>query len=397
MKKKKVTITEATELSQGLYFDAMVTFPEVGTERVRFVHCDDHFAILSPFPAWNRALELDPSMRFADEFPYIASWSAPMARHGYRTIHDFFESWRRFMPDFTIELIAGQTTYIIPRPPAKDEFMSTHYATTYIYTGKHGYHHSHSMDFNTPLGRKPKYRIGVELEVECRDSRKHEAVSKFKSNWFTMERDGSLNEYGIEFITIPLRPRDAHSIAFWTPLCSELRKSAVSWDSPRCGLHVHIGREAIGGHTDKGAENIGKLLFLYHHFIKNHELNTHIFGRAEGYRDLDGKSKLVDIVEAVGKSCLRKRKVSKALSDDLHQKSSVDRYFDINITPRCTIEFRRGRGSLAPERIAAVVEYCELLCKYACSVKWEQISDVHFFKWLRATAKADGPLQNLLK
>jgi hypothetical protein len=136
---------------------------------------------------------------------------------------------------------------------------------------------------------------------------------------------------------------------------------------------------------------------LYHHYLKNHERNTHIFGRAEGYRDLDGKSKLVDIVDAVGKSCLRKRKVSNALSTDLREKSSHDRYFDINITPRNTIEFRRGRGSLSPDRIAAVVEYCELMCKYARGVKWEQISDTHFYKWLNEQVTEGDPLHQLLQ
>lgn len=395
--KKKVKITEATPVSQNLYFDTMVTFPEEGAQRVRFVALDNMFGVLSNHKDWERTLDIEESLRFADEFAYTAQWGAPMARGGYSTIGEFFTAWRRFMPDFPIELIEGQTAWIEPRKPAKNEFISSHYTQGIIYTGKNSYHNSHSVAMNTPNGRMPKYRIGVELEVECKDSRKHEEVKKFKSNWFQMERDGSLNENGIEFITIPLRPRDARSSAFWTPLCTELRKYAVSWDSPRCGLHVHVGREILGTGETQRWEVVGKLLYLYHHYLKNHERNTHIFGRAEGYRDLDGKSKLVDIVDAVGKSCLRKRKVSNALSTDLREKSSHDRYFDINITPRNTIEFRRGRGSLSPDRIAAVVEYCELMCKYARGVKWEQISDTHFYKWLNEQVTEGDPLHQLLQ
>jgi hypothetical protein len=62
------------------------------------------------------------------------------------------------------------------------------------------------------------------------------------------------------------------------------------------------------------------------------------------------------------------------------------RYHAINITNSKTTEFRLGKGSLNPNRIAAVVEWCDLQCEYARRINWGQMSVEDFVDYLRITA-----------
>lgn len=268
------------------------------------------------------------------------------------------------------------------------EFIAEGYTRCHIFTGSHYYHMHQGQPMNTPIESYRGYRIGVELEVEFNSESKRDEFAEKESNWFYLEQDGSLGYAGIEIITIPLLPKDAKSVDFWKPLTSYLGSVASSWDTSTCGLHVHIGREILGRTEAERSESLGKLLYLYHHFIKDTRFNINVYGRERGYGDTDGKTPLGDAAKQFGSKILKDKDCAEKVKTEMLNKSrNGGRYFDINIQNNATIEFRKGRGSINPKRIAMVVEYSERLALYAKSTPWGQISYEDFIKYLRATTQ----------
>jgi hypothetical protein len=224
------------------------------------------------------------------------------------------------------------------------------------------------------------------LEVCFNSERELNDFVDKESNWFFRERDGSLEGYGCEIITIPLLPNDAKNEDFWKVLTDDLRGHARSWETSCCGLHVHIGREILGRNEEERSETLGKLLYLYHHCVKDMYMNGRIYGRTTGYHECDGKTDVGNAVSLLGKEVLGIKSVQDNIKNSMTRRSSSDRYYDINITNSPTIEFRKGKGSINAKRIAAVVEYNEKLCLYAKNTPWTQISREDFVAYLNATA-----------
>lgn len=274
-----------------------------------------------------------------------------------------------------------------------ENFISDMYETRMKYSGYHSYH-SHRGDYmNLPTTSHRGHRIGVELEVEFKDDDLRDDFVDMTSNWFYLESDGSLGDYGCEIITIPLRPQEAKSEDFWSPLTNYLKDKACSWDTGRCGLHVHIGREILGRSEEEQSETLGKLLYLYHHYVKDTRLNIKIYGRERGYNDHDGKTQVGDAIRILGKEVLKVQTAKDAVKKEMISKSNRDRYFDINIRNEATIEFRKGRGSINAKRIAMVVDYSERMCIYAKSTPWQQIGYEDFVKFLKSTVQNPNLLE----
>lgn len=264
-----------------------------------------------------------------------------------------------------------------PQPQSENdtsELMSNKYQKDIIFEGMHSYHAHHGQEVNIPLKRYT-HRIGVELEVEFTSSSKREKFTNIKTNWFYCERDGSLGSLGCEIITIPLHPNDAKSHEFWKPLCDTLTSlDARSWDTSTCGCHVHIGREILGKDDDEKSQTLGKLLYFYHEYLKDALGNCKIYGRTHGYHDKICKTDISTAVKTLGSSVLKDKEVREKLDKSMKDRSQTTRYFDINVMNSATIEFRKGRGSLNPERIAMIVEWSELIVSYAKFTHWKNIS-----------------------
>ena len=272
------------------------------------------------------------------------------------------------------------------------DWFSSNYERERVYRGFHGYHDHHGSYLNMPIGSHRGHRIGVELEVEFNRETLRDEFTEIKTNWFYLERDGSLGSYGCEIITIPLKPSDAKSEDFWTPLTNHLSTRAKSWDTGRCGLHVHIGKEILGRNAEEQSETLGRLLYLYHQFVKDTRLNIKIYGRDRGYHDQDGKTSTSIAAKELGSEVLKIQSVKDKVKNSLINRAEDDRYFDINIRNSATIEFRKGRGSINPKRIAMVVDYCERMCIYAKSTPWQQICYTDFVKFLQSTVQNENLL-----
>ena len=279
-----------------------------------------------------------------------------------------------------------------PIPGHLDDIISENYTRERTYSGMGSYHAHHGQTPNRAVNGygDEGYMVGVELEVECKSESAKDTLNETRSNWFYQEHDGSLGEYGVELITIPLRPVDARSVDFWKTLCDPVGKVATSWENSTTGLHVHISRTILGSTPAESSETLGKLLYFYHHLVLDggvaERINKDIYGRAHTYSECIGKSDAGSAAKTLGKSALKHRDVCDVVKVKMIEKSSRDRYFDINLQNSDTIEFRKGKGSIKPERLAMVVAWSELMCLYCRETKWEDLSFDSFRSYVRDSA-----------
>ena len=271
-------------------------------------------------------------------------------------------------------------------------FISSNYAEHSIYEGKHSYHHSHNLDLfeNTYKGEDTSdYCVGIELEVECTSEDDYYDVTEgFKSNVMLMERDGSLGDYGIEFISIPLMPSDARSEVFWRPLVGVLKPRAESWNKSTTGLHVHVGREAFGLTDEEKDETLFKLVYLYYGCdLKESRRNIKVFGRDKIYDDENPSLGLVKASATLGGEVFKSPEIKTKVKEDA-KALGYSRYVDINITNGATIEFRKGKGSINERRIAGVVDWCLMMVDYARTTPLEEISINGFLDYSYNNAQA---------
>jgi hypothetical protein len=122
------------------------------------------------------------------------------------------------------------------------------------------------------------------------------------------------------------------------------------------------------------------------------ELNTRIFGRSRSYNEKDGKTKEGEAVATLGSQVFQLDGVKDKVKKGMIEKSSTDRYFDINLTNTHTIEFRKGRGSIKASRITMVITYCEAMCQYAKHAEWKDISLENFIDYMKKSIKKDSQL-----
>lgn len=302
------------------------------------------------------------------------------------------------------------TNTAVPNPPAQVEietpasqndgsidFYLPRYTTVNVYRGQNPYHNSHQIGrLNQPRVEFTGHRIGVELEVEANTSVAHRDVINKTSNWFTRETDRSLGSYGIEFITIPLLPCDAKSYDTWNPLVNYLKTKAKSWNTGRCGLHVHIGREILGATETEKQMTLGKLLIFYQSEIEKWNKSTSVFGRESCYHQPDGDTDEIKAVKCLGKSVLKDPDVYEKVDRSVKERFSTSRYYAVNLTNTHTIEFRKGRGSINADRIIAVITFVESICLFCRATEPQDLTLDNFMAWLRRNLAADSPLMRYI-
>lgn len=294
----------------------------------------------------------------------------------------------------------GAVTFTARPRPAREGLFSDRYTETHIYTGQSSYHSHHRESPNMPVEEIKGHRIGIELEICAKSASKQQEINRVRSNWFYQEHDSSLDSYGIECITIPLMPKDAKSVEFWTPFVSFMNTKAVSWGKSCCGLHVHIGREILGNTAEQKSETLGKLLYFYHHLILGDPtaklVNEKIYGRAHTYHENLGDTEEGKAVKILGKAVLTNKEVADKVKQAMIDKSSHDRYFDINLQNSATIEFRKGKGSISAERITAIIAWSEAMVDYCRKTSWADLDFNEFVSWVRARRGTPSSLKGFL-
>lgn len=182
-----------------------------------------------------------------------------------------------------------------------------------------------------------KRLFGVELETELR----HPSEANMKAMLIEiddllgesviMKHDGSLSN-GIEIVTKPFT-REKQYIT-WDKFLTNRPKGLRSWDSPNCGMHVHVSREGLVEET---------------------------IARAVCFCNSQGNKKFVYVMSGRKDNTYAKYKAK----DMSNAAMARDRHEAINLCNDTTIEFRMFKGTLKKESVFKNIEFCDAILEFA--------------------------------
>lgn len=191
--------------------------------------------------------------------------------------------------------------------------------------------------------------FGLELEVEYRGNLYdgfNEGAEKVHShlndggNRFYLKYDGSLQN-GFEIVSHP-HTLEKFQQTDWSILDWMMDNKWRSWDTGRCGIHVHVSRDAFDPASDnqRDTHQIKFIKLIY----DNKQHVQRLSGRRSSWAKFDDKGKIV-------------RKVKTKYQSD-------GRYSAVNVEPSQTIEVRVFKGSLRKERVLACIEFVHAAVEY---------------------------------
>lgn len=179
--------------------------------------------------------------------------------------------------------------------------------------------------------------FGTELETEVTSNSasalkaqlRH--IDKLLGENVIMKHDGSLSN-GIEIVTKPFTLEKQFEI--WTPFLDAKHDGLISWDSSRCGLHIHVSRAGLTEAT------IAKAVC----FVNSH-----------------GNKKFMYVIAGRKQSNYAQ---FKAKTFEEAGKYSGERREAINLANSHTVEFRLFKGTLKKESVFKNLEFCDALLDY---------------------------------
>lgn len=246
------------------------------------------------------------------------------------------------------------TEYVIPTLTSrKDVFAHPAIPKIFVSTKQRSYHYFPDVwarpdndNLNEPL-------VGLELEVYARNK----YIFENKSNFFYLQRDGSLSEEngGTEITTIPMPfeelIREDGGIDILTKDFMP-RFSCYSQKATETGFHIHLSKINF---NRKVCVLLKKAFYCFPYaFI------TELFGRNNtGY-------------------CRAEPQIQKLMEFGIHPNAASDlglekifqpycdtRYLELNFTNSKTIEFRRGKGTVDSISIKSILDFCYQIYKYS--------------------------------
>lgn len=206
--------------------------------------------------------------------------------------------------------------------------------------------------------------FGVELEVEADRNTPRDIASKVMDDMYCNEltnqfallkHDGSLAEDGFEIVTAPATYK-VHRIA-WKKFFNNSAKELTSWASGRCGIHVHISRDAFS------APHLGKFL-VFINDSGNKKFVAKIAGRTSQ------------------EWCAFK---DKKITDGWRYPFDGERYEAVNLTNSKTIELRIFRGTTKESSFMKNIEFTVASFYFTQTTSYTKLSYDDFLNWLDAT------------
>lgn len=246
------------------------------------------------------------------------------------------------------------TEYVIPTLTSrKDLFAHPAIPKIFVSTKQRSYHYFPDVwarpdndNLNEPL-------VGLELEVYARNK----YIFENKSNFFYLQRDGSLSEEngGTEITTIPMPfeelIREGGGIDILTKDFMP-RFSCYSQKATETGFHIHLSKINF---NRKVCVLLKKAFYCF-----PYDFITELFGRNNtGY-------------------CRAEPQIQKLMEFGIHPSAASDlglekifqpycdtRYLELNFTNSKTIEFRRGKGTVDSISIKSILDFCYQIYKYS--------------------------------
>jgi len=210
---------------------------------------------------------------------------------------------------------------------------------------------------------------GCELEIECKDDGDRNPTARDileeNSDYVYCESDGSLS-HGIEIISQPMTLDWLHSNNLWERISKiALAHDCKSHETGTCGLHVHISR--TGFESDAHLKKF--LVFWY------------------------SQDRIITVMARRDYShyCSKKNLPARKIPPDSFLKS-YDRYEQVNLTNRHTVEIRRFKGTLKASTIMACIELCDASRVYVAKKTYDEINnhaltELDFLSWVIRKSK----------
>jgi hypothetical protein len=239
--------------------------------------------------------------------------------------------------------------------------------------------------------------VGVEIEMAFPQKPNGCTVfcNSLDSNMIWASTDSSISGMGaLEICTVPLMEHDATSPKFWEPITKRLvALGARSYDNGTTGLHIHIDRKKFK--TQKSSTEERDMICartLYGLYVQDAPWKRKIFQRqgSSSYAKNNIVGELMKTIQTILPEAIKSKACVDRLIEEAYQ-SCRDRYSEFNTTPNTTLEFRCGKGTLNPKRIAAIAEFCLLFARYCRSygARIPQTSQKHFEAFIHRHAKSD--------
>lgn len=265
-------------------------------------------------------------------------------------------------------------------------------------TAQFQFRHSEAVDAERRQTR-PELRnntFGVEVEVDDGDGRNALVAALDELHLPIYEKtDGSLHANGVEIITHP------GSLAWhmyemrWAEVFRLCRKNGYDSDgTTTCGLHIHVGRAALGQTEQVRRTMAAKLVLIVNAVWES--LVTFTRRRLSELRDwaprpLAGALERVDLMD---NAQLRALALHAGGQDGPHQA----RYTAVNLTNDNTVEFRIFKGTLKRTTLLASMQLVDCMIRYAAThtlkecatVAWGDLLALSSFKELDAYCEARG-------
>lgn len=282
--------------------------------------------------------------------------------------------------------------HLEPEPEPEEEDEDHHLLHCW---GSSTAHLDHDRTFPpSPYG---DFTMGIELEVETSDYDRGAALEdcdwQFNRDrqYAMFKRDGSLDDSrGFEIVTAARRLTDhINMFKSWEPY-DGLR----SWDTGRCGMHVHIDSRAFTALT------LGKFLQFY-----NDPANAN-FLRSIAGRHPDKDRQARDYADRLDCENPNPARIKKRAGKGRYRIVNLT-----NITPReqkrlaveadynskgsySTVEIRIFRGSLKKERLLAQIEFAHATVIFCRVAGMHELNGPSFIAWLGTVA---GQYKNLAR
>ena len=234
--------------------------------------------------------------------------------------------------------------------------------------------------------------FGVELEVDKGNDHNElcDQLAELDQPIY-MKHDGSLGDEGVEIVTHPCSLAYHQYELRWAEIAHICKANDYkSHDAVTCGLHVHVGRLALGNDRTERSTTAAKLVWLAYR-LQNELLN---FSR-RGENELNRWASFPKLPDPASLSD------SLTLTRTALDTVSDGRYQAVNLCPGATVEFRLFRGTLKRDTIIATLQLVNNLTKYALShtiedcalnVTWNDILAVEQFKELNTYSAKRGLL-----
>ncbi len=244
------------------------------------------------------------------------------------------------------------------------------YTSTDAACGIHDYSYKPEPVFLTGDQNKD-IMLGIELETDKFDGDVNPTrFARFLHQKFSdrvyCKHDGSLDR-GVEIVSHPA-PLRYHMRKFgWADILGTANEcGAHSHDAGTCGLHVHVGRAALGNTDDARDLCIAKLLLVMERFATNEIMAFSRRGHENQY--------CKHVRTGIEPGDRRDKIIEKSKQTD----ASFDRYTALNLCNTNTIEFRIFRGTLNPLTFAATLQLVDTMVRYCKTHTLQQVMSCTF-------------------